>query len=934
MGRLALKVLAVGGIASAGVTLAHSGPSTQAARRAAAPMMSTRYRAMGAWKRPAAAPAPVNTALQTAWMRLINAPQLQHSAVSAYAVDLSTHQVLASVNPTTRLTPGSVTKLFTTAAALNTLGPTFTYTTRVMASPAVIAGAPGPIYLVGGGDPWLEANGRNDLEVIAQAIARQFPQVTQVIGVSSLFAQPGYGLGWPLGMLAQNFAAATSSLMAERSEVAVWVKGAGRPGQAPSASLQFNGTAQDPHYFTIVNHASTGAPGTADTLRVTRPLGTNNVVLTGRVPVNTTAGPWVVSAGNPPLFAASLFQTALSRDGVHFSAGPSTATTVPAGLVTVAHHESPPLSHELQIQNQFSINQMAENLYQEVGTAAANLSSAQVMAQLDSAAGITPGRVQVDGSGLSPLDQMSAQQIVQLLTYAAHSTWFPTFRKSLIQLNTPKACGFLCPPSWQYQLPARTTVWLKTGNLSNQWNMAGYATTENGQLVAFAILDDGTATAANAVHGSPVDQMMADVPEWPRVAIPAGTPRPPAASGRLPVAAARALARLGNLAGANVGMSVVNVANGQTVYQQNGQVLMRAGLAPRLVLDAAALDHAPKTFGGTALVAGGAIQNGQIDGPLIIQGTGADLTSGAVQNLVRQLTQRGIRSIAGPIEYVNPHSGFHQTRWPSTLSWNMVGSEWAPPASSLYFHNDQATLTVTASSTGTTTATVSPSSTPVTIVNQVTSTPAGTPNISAQVKFPTDTIVVSGTLPAGAQKSLIIAPPDPGLFAADQVAQALTSAGIAVAGTPHAIATAPSGTVLARMAGTSTAALVQQSLTVPSIAPSELLQGALGTADTRDLQGIPVGMSDLGDMTGAGLENYLTPDGLARFLARQYRVPAQQTWVAPLSSHLWETTSPEQTELMGYIPGPFHSVDAVVILVSGTPWNGDWTPNAQLVATP
>lgn len=42
---------------------------------------------------------PTNT-LQTAWNALINQPGLVHSSVSAMAYDITTHQVLAEINPT------------------------------------------------------------------------------------------------------------------------------------------------------------------------------------------------------------------------------------------------------------------------------------------------------------------------------------------------------------------------------------------------------------------------------------------------------------------------------------------------------------------------------------------------------------------------------------------------------------------------------------------------------------------------------------------------------------------------------------------------------------------------------------------------------------------------------------------------------------------
>ena len=97
------------------------------------------------------APAP-QTPLQTAWLHIIDTPSLRHASISATAYDLTTHRSLAAIHADWRETPASLMKLFTSAAALHTLGPSYRYRTEVRASGAT-TGAPPTLYLVGGGDP-------------------------------------------------------------------------------------------------------------------------------------------------------------------------------------------------------------------------------------------------------------------------------------------------------------------------------------------------------------------------------------------------------------------------------------------------------------------------------------------------------------------------------------------------------------------------------------------------------------------------------------------------------------------------------------------------------------------------------------------------------------------------------------------------------------
>lgn len=927
MARLALRILAVPTLAAfIGFIGPHPIPSTIAAPR---PLYKTTT--MAKVKRDASMLTPQN-GLQQDWQRLSRYPGLAHSTVSAFAYDITTHQTLAAIHPLAGVTPGSVTKLFTSAAALATLGPQFTYQTQVKAP---LSGAPGPIYLVGGGDPWLEANGSHTLEMLAHQVAARVPKATQVVGVSPLFSSPTYGIGWPVGGIPQNYSAGASSLMAERSEVGVFVQGAGLVGQRPQIVLKFNGTARDPGYFSIINHAVTFGSGSPTKLNVTRIIGTNRIVVTGHVPQNTQVGPWAVSVHNPALFAASLFQHALTKAGVTFSQSPASSFTLPSGLTNLAQYTSPNLSRELFIQNQWSINQMADNLYRELSVKADGTGSPQRSAALMKAftaqAGVSSGRVQVDGSGLSALNQMSAQQAVQLLTYAASQPWFDTFRHSLIQLDNPHACGFLCPPSWHVFLPRHTALWVKPGNLSNQWNLAGYAKAENGNLIAFAILDDGTPTTQNTFPNSAVGHMANIVAAWPRppfVRIPLA---PPLTSGTLPVSLRSFMARIpGKGPATNIAMAVVNTANGQTVYQQNGNILMKSGLSPRIALDIQALNRLNGRLKPVQLQSLGGVSHGTLLGSLILNGHNNNLTTAQLHTLAVRVKSQGINTIRGSVEYVNPHPGFQANRWPGDLPWEALGEGWAAPSSLIAVNSDQVTLSAAAThQRQPATVSLSPAANFLHVDNQIRVGQSGTPtSLSFSLSRESASLTVRGTMPVGTTVTHVIAPPRPGLLAAEQFRQDLAQLNITVSGPIKAIASTPSTShLMYSLPGTPVGALVQATLDRASLASSDQLIGALGTAPQKQiravLRGAPVSVSD---WTGGGLGNYLTAQGLADALATSYHNARQAPLTRALSLRLWRTESPEQYDLVGYIRTPGYPVLAVVLFASATHWTGHFTP--------
>lgn len=89
----------------------------------------------------------------------------QLGTFSGVVVNATTKEVLFDRNSTVGVAPASTLKLFTAAAALQTLGPNYVVDTKVFSDPA----NPGTIILVGGGDPTLSATAPGKQSVYANA---------------------------------------------------------------------------------------------------------------------------------------------------------------------------------------------------------------------------------------------------------------------------------------------------------------------------------------------------------------------------------------------------------------------------------------------------------------------------------------------------------------------------------------------------------------------------------------------------------------------------------------------------------------------------------------------------------------------------------------------------------------------------------------------
>src|SRR5690606_32993127 len=140
---------------------------------------------------------------------IIDGAGLRDTEVGIYIYDLDSQSVLASINPDQLLMPASNMKVFTTAAALNTLGPDFVFRTELQMLPAgSIAGTTLPHLLVKGagdpafGDPDLLAKHGLDIEKLldtwVQAVkATGVTHFDQLIVDDRVFDQDFVHDSWP-----------------------------------------------------------------------------------------------------------------------------------------------------------------------------------------------------------------------------------------------------------------------------------------------------------------------------------------------------------------------------------------------------------------------------------------------------------------------------------------------------------------------------------------------------------------------------------------------------------------------------------------------------------------------------------------------------------------------------------------------------------------
>ncbi|MCS7066352.1 MAG: D-alanyl-D-alanine carboxypeptidase/D-alanyl-D-alanine-endopeptidase, partial [Fimbriimonadales bacterium] len=393
------------------------------------------------------------------------------------------------------LIPASCAKLVTTAAALHLLGADYRFHTRVWLRGRLDANGTvhGDLVLQGGGDATLTVN---DLKGLAQRV--RAAGVRRVEGLllydDSWLDAERYGFGWNIDDEPFGYQAQMSALCVERNAVRLYARPAEQVGEPAHLRL-------DPptDYMQVVNLTRTIARDSGSArLAATRERARNRLIVSGTILQGTEEvliGRYAVE--NPARFTTTLFRDALREAGVAvsdriaplFSEWPiANGESRVENYSLLATHHSPPLRELVALINKPSDNLLTEIVLKAIGkerrgrgSTAAGIEAVREFLQ---SARLEMGACHlVDGSGLSRMNAISAENLVRLLLFMARSPYAETFRHSLPIFGVDGTLR-----NRLRDTPVQGNGYAKTGSLYRVSALAGYLTTRSGRQLAFAIL--------------------------------------------------------------------------------------------------------------------------------------------------------------------------------------------------------------------------------------------------------------------------------------------------------------------------------------------------------------------------------------------------------------------------------------------------------------
>lgn len=458
--------------------------------------------------------------INTALAEVDRVPKAKRSecSVSYRVIDLASGQTIAERDPDRSLESASNMKLLTSLAALWMLGPDWNYETHVDAVGELAAGQlTGDLVVRASGDPfcrWGEPRAAVQLVAsLAQGVAESgLKRVRGNLLIDrSPFLEPGPAAGWPNPKLywTKSYALA-GGLGLNAGLVAVEV----RPGPAGSpAEVQLiPGPTGLSESFSVVSD-----PGKANDVRIGLFVETNRLEVSGRYGASLPLYRTEFSHPRPEQHFAAVLREELRLVGIEIEGELRCVSAAGVGTRLYTHRQ-PWLEHLAGI-NTDSANSLADGLLMTLGAQrfaeGTRAAGARAVAAVLAEHGLpTQGLVQVDGSGLSRDNRVTARILSEALCAVRE---LPAGQRSAFEDSLAVAGVSGTLEDRMRNGAAKGRVRAKTGWINGASSLSGFASSLAGRELAFSILVsypriDGLNTRA----WKPMQDRMCDaLVEWP-----------------------------------------------------------------------------------------------------------------------------------------------------------------------------------------------------------------------------------------------------------------------------------------------------------------------------------------------------------------------------------------------------------------------------------
>jgi D-alanyl-D-alanine carboxypeptidase/D-alanyl-D-alanine-endopeptidase (penicillin-binding protein 4) len=439
--------------------------------------------------------------------RVLAQRRIPGTSLSALVLEIGRDEPLVSYNAQVPRNPASTMKVVTTYAALELLGPAYSWRTRAWAAgPVEDLVLDGDLILEGGGDPFMTADRWwGFVNGLRQAGIERI--TGNVVIDNTYFQHQGDDRAAFDNRPYRSYNVLPDALMVNFQTVNVSVVPDAVAGTARARVNPWPANMVVENSVRLERGPCRRGSGGVVVAMPDGPSG-NRLNLGGHYA--SGCGPLSVNRAvmRAPDFAFGTFKTYWQQSGGTLE-GDMRLGPVPAGARLVYTHESLTLAEVIRLVNKFSSNVMARHLLLTIGAEKAGkpgttASGARAISEFLATRGIpTADLVIENGSGLSRDERISAQGLADVLLDAWRSPYAPEFQASL---PLSAVDGTLRRRFRSPEMEGRLRM--KTGSLQDVSALAGYVNAASGKTyVAVIILNHPNAElgAGEAVQAALVD---------------------------------------------------------------------------------------------------------------------------------------------------------------------------------------------------------------------------------------------------------------------------------------------------------------------------------------------------------------------------------------------------------------------------------------------
>lgn len=415
-------------------------------------------------------------------------------AISAVSVrDAASGKIVFNRLGDVRLKIASNMKLLTGAAALEVLGPDYTFKTELLTDGKVKGNTlRGNLYLKGKGDPTLSSE---DFQELAKGLKK--------LGVNKIKGNLAADDTWYDDVRLSEDMISNDESYYYGASISALTASPNKDYDAGSVMIEVYPTKSGKHAkvtstpetdaVNIINNTTTVQKAGARDITITRGHGTNTVLVEGTIPEGAKRKREWIAVLEPSAYALDLFRSALKREGIRIKENDGVYKAVPENASVLFTKKSPPLSHIFVPYMKLSNNVIAEMLVKEMGRVVHGEGSwekgLEVVRSYLQMTGVNADTLCLrDGSGISHVSNVPANELTKLLVEARKEAWYPVFLQSLPVAGASKRLVGGTLRKRLKETAAAGNVKAKTGTITGATSLAGYVTTKEGQELAFAIV--------------------------------------------------------------------------------------------------------------------------------------------------------------------------------------------------------------------------------------------------------------------------------------------------------------------------------------------------------------------------------------------------------------------------------------------------------------